>query len=48
MDNDVVGGRDRALADVLRHQEEVVPIPLRYLRGRRALMVETTFGSLTV
>ena len=28
MDDNVVGGGDSALADVLRHQEEVVPIPL--------------------
>ena len=29
---DVVGGRHCALADVLRHQEEVVPVPLCDLR----------------
>ena len=26
----VVGGRDRALANVLRHQEEVIPVPHRH------------------
>ena len=28
--HDVVGGRDRALANVLRHQEEVIPVTPRH------------------
>ena len=42
---DVVGGRHCALADVLRHQEEVVPVPLCHLRDGYAITMKTICGS---